>query len=70
MPTKVRRGKGRVRDHEGDIEALIEFMGYDLLEQVSRISKVTRLRETLQVAGEILDGTFKLSITFNGETKH
>jgi hypothetical protein len=68
--TKVRRGKGKVRDHEGDIRYLISFLGSDLLKHIKRLSLVTGQRETLQVAGEILGGGFKLSVTFNGEEKH
>lgn len=67
---KVRRGKGRKRDHSGEIEYLVAFLGEDLLAHVRRISKVTNQRETLSVSGKIMGGTFKLSVTFNGQTKH
>ncbi len=68
--SKIRRGKGKIKDHEGDITYLEAFLGRDLLEHIKRISKVTTQRETLQVAGKILGGTFRLSVTFNGETQH
>ena len=29
-----------------------------------------RLQIALQIAGEIMGGTFRLCVTFNGETKH
>jgi hypothetical protein len=68
--TKVRRGNGQPTEHEGDVEALIDFMGYDLLELVKRSCEVTQTRKNLLFEGEIMGGIFKLSVTFNGKTRH
>jgi hypothetical protein len=71
---RYKHGPRKTREHAGDIEALKEFVGYDLLDHVERISKVTQTKETLKIAGKLDEsgggGYFTLRVTFNGEPKH
>lgn len=67
---KIRRGKRKAREHEGEVEYLIAFLGYDFLKHVARLAKVQAHRETIEVAGDLMSGYFTLRVTFNGAEKH
>lgn len=67
---RYKHGERQPREHSGDLDALAEFIGLDLLEHVQRISQVTQQRETLKIAGKIEGGYFTLKVVFNGAETH
>ena len=66
---KIKVGKKKPKSHPGDVGLLEEFVGFDLLDEVERISSVTMERETIEIVGKIMT-VFTLRVTFNGARKH